>query len=294
MEHDLYDIRNVKNLMTTFGLSFRKEFGQNFLTDKEIVCAIADMCASTSDQTILEIGPGIGTLTQELARRYKSVYAIEIDKGLIPLLRYTLEDFKNAHVIQQDVLKADLMALWDQEMGRDRVSVCANLPYYITTPILLKLLKSEVPFESVTVMVQKEVADRLCAPVGGKDSGAVTAYFAYYGRAEIMLDVPSSSFVPAPKVDSCVIRLHLYEKKPVVPTDEDLFFKTIRVIFEQRRKTIQNALILGFPELDKPAVAEILERAGIDPLFRGEKLDLPGFARLSDEIGPYIKKPDVL
>ena len=288
MELDLYDVRTVKSLMSMFGLSFRKEFGQNFLKDRHVITSIADSCGASSDDTILEIGPGIGTLTRELSGRYPAVYSVEIDKGLIPLLRYTLEDCKNVHVIQEDIMKTDLSKLYHEEMKEAPVSVCANLPYYITTPIIMMLLQSGIPFNTITVMVQKEVARRLCAPVGSKDAGAVTAYLAYYGQSEIIMDVSRDSFIPVPGVDSSVMTVRPYVKKKVNPHDEKLFFKTIRVIFEQRRKTLLNALSLGFPEMTKESITALLDVCGLEPTVRGEKLSLEKLTELSDQIGYAI------
>ena len=231
---NLCDTRTVKNIMEAFGLRFRKEFGQNFLTDRSVVEEIAEQCTDTADGTILEIGPGIGTLTRELAARHREVVALEIDRTLIPALAYTLSDFKNVRVIEEDAMKTDLAALLAPYFEKGAVSVCANLPYYITTPILMKLLESRLPFRHITVMVQSEVADRLCAPAGGKEYGAITAVLGYYGEATRLFKVSAAKFLPPPKVDSAVVQIRLYEEKPYHPKNEAVFFRTIKAAFEQR------------------------------------------------------------
>ena len=280
---NLCDIKNIKQIMSVFGIKFHKEFGQNFLTNKMVVEDIADYCCDGKSETILEIGPGIGTLTTELAERYKNVIALEIDKGLIPVLSYTLDSYNNVKVINEDVMKADLEALLTPyfESG---VSVCANLPYYITTPILMKLLESRLPFDYITIMIQAEVADRLCAKAGSKDCGAITAVLSYYGEAEKLFTVTADNFMPPPKVNSSVVRIKLYKDKPYKPKNEELFFKVIKAAFEQRRKTLLNALSCGFPEIPKEKLAEVIEKAGHRPDIRGEKLDVQMFCELSDLI----------
>ena len=268
--------------MQAFGLHFRKEFGQNFLTNRCVVEDIADYCTDQAEDTILEIGPGIGTLTRELCARYKSVVALEIDKSLIPALTYTLSDFHNVKVINEDVMKADLAAILAPYFAAGRVSVCANLPYYITTPILMKLLECGLPFHTITVMIQSEVADRLCSPVGGKSCGAITAVLNYYGTAERLFVVPAGDFLPPPSVNSAVVRITLHKEKPYCPKDEELFRKTVRVAFEQRRKTLPNALQAGFPNLSKEDCIAAVERAGLRPDIRGERLTMENFVALSD------------
>ena len=270
--------------MGAFHLTFRKEFGQNFLTDRTVVEDIAEGCTDRADGTILEIGPGIGTLTYELALRHESVIALEIDKGLIPVLDHTLAEFDNVRVINEDVMQTDLPALLSDAFAHGPVSVCANLPYYITSPILMKLLESRLPFESITVMIQKEVADRLTCPAGGKDYGAITASVAYFGKAEKLFDVPADRFVPAPKVDSAVIRIRLWKEKPCKPLDEALLFRTVKAAFAQRRKTLSNTLTAGFPELSREQIQGVIAACGLDPTVRGERLDIAQFTALSDRI----------
>jgi len=286
---NLCDIKTVKQVMSAYHLNFRKEFGQNFLTDRSVVEDIASECCATDQGTILEIGPGIGTLTYELALRHRKVIALEIDRGLIPVLDYTLSEFDNVTVINEDVMKTDLDALLAPSFSEGPVSVCANLPYYITSPILMKLLESRLPFDYITVMIQKEVADRLTSPAGGKDYGAITAVLAYYGEAEKLFDVPADRFMPAPKVDSAVIRIRLYkDAKPCQPKDEDLLFRTIKASFAQRRKTLANTLSAGFPELSREQINAIIADCGHEPTVRGERLSIADFTTLSNKIGELL------
>ena len=281
---NLWDPKTVRQVMAMFGIGFRKEFGQNFLTDPSIIEDIAAACSENPDCTVLEIGPGIGTLTQVLASQYRQVKALEIDKSLIPVLKYTLGDYPNATVYNEDVMQADLNAILGEDFASGKVSVCANLPYYITTPILMKLLESRLPFDGITVMVQEEVADRLAAKAGSKAYGAITAVLGYYGQAEKIIQVPADRFVPAPKVNSAVIRIKLWEEKPYVPKSEDLFFRTVKAAFGQRRKTLANALGTGFPELGKEEINGVIERIGQDSMVRGERLSTEQFVQLSDAL----------
>ena len=285
---NLCDIKTVRQIMAMFHLTFHKEFGQNFLTDRMVVEDIADECCFDENSTILEIGPGIGTLTYELALRRRQVISLEIDRGLIPILQYTLGEFDNVSVINEDVMETDLEALLAPAFAEGPVSVCANLPYYITTPILMKLLESRLPFEYITIMIQKEVADRLCAKAGSKDYGAITAVLAYYGEAEKLFVVPSDRFVPAPKVDSAVIRIKLHKEKPCVPKNEALLFRTIKAAFGQRRKTLANALGTGFPELSREQIVSVIAECGHEPTIRGERLDIAQFTALSDAIAGLL------
>ena len=286
---NLCDVKTIKDVMSIFGLTFRKEFGQNFLTDKSVVEAIADSCAAANTKTVLEIGAGCGSLTHELALRYEKVIAIEIDRGLIPLLGYTLGEHKNVEVICGDVMKTDIRALLGDAFERGGVSVCANLPYYITTPILLELLGSGLPFDCITVMIQSEVADRLCAAAGHRDYGSVTAYLNYFGTCQKLLKVPAGKFLPPPKVDSTVVRIDLYKDKPYKPLDEALFFRTLRAAFEQRRKTLPNALSAGISELSKDELTDAILACGFAANIRGEVLSTADFVKLSDEIHKRIK-----
>lgn len=287
---NLCDPRTIKQVMDMFGINFKKEYGQNFLTDNMTVEDIADACSDTSGVTVLEIGPGIGCMTRELAKRYKNVIALEIDTGLIPVLKYTLDGFKNVTVINDDVMKADLEEILAPYFAEGKVCVCANLPYYITTPILMKLIESKLPFESITVMVQSEVADRLCAGAGGKNCGAITAAIDYYGHAERLFVVNAERFMPPPKVNSTVAKITLWKDKPIVPKDEAMFFRTVKAAFEQRRKTLPNSLMTGFSDIPKERLTEIIIECGHRPDVRGEKLTVADFARLSDKLYDEINK----
>lgn len=273
-----------------FSLNFRKEFGQNFLTDISVVEDISDNCCDDASSSILEIGPGIGSLTACLAERYDSVVALEIDRGLIPVLKYTLGDYRNVTVINEDVMKADIEGILAPYFEKGKVSVCANLPYYITTPILMRLLECGLPFEYITIMIQSEVADRLCAAPGGKNCGAITAVLNYYGTAEKLFEVKADRFIPAPKVDSAVVRIKLHKDKPYKPLDEATFFRTIRAAFEQRRKTLPNALSAVFGELSKDEITDIIVSCGHSADIRGERLSTADFATLSDALYRAIKK----
>lgn len=270
--------------MADAGITFRKEFGQNFLTNKIIPEEIADNCADTSDRLIIEIGPGIGCLTQELAMRYSRVVAVEIDKGLIPILGKTLAEFDNVTVINDDIMKVDIQELVDRYSDGKPVSVCANLPYYITTPILMRLLESGVKFSSITVMVQNEVAQRLAAPAGSSDYGAITAVLGYYGTVRKLFKVSAGSFVPPPKVDSAVVRIDIYDSCPYDIKDVKLFKNCIKAAFEMRRKTLENALSAKLGNFSKEEVSSAIAAAGFDAKIRGEKLSTEDFASLSNHL----------
>lgn len=287
---NLCDIKTIRQVMAMFSLNFRKEFGQNFLTNNMVVEDIADNCCTDADSTILEIGPGIGSLTRELSLRYKNVVALEIDHGLIPVLKYTLDSCHNVKVINEDVMKADLQEILAPYFAEGKVSVCANLPYYITTPILMKLLESGLPFEYITIMIQSEVADRLCATPGDKNCGAITSVLNYYGAPEKLFTVTADNFIPAPKVDSSVVRIRLHHEKPYKPIDEATFFRTIRAAFEQRRKTLPNALAAAFGELPKEELSDIVVKCNHNPNIRGEKLGVADFVTLSDKLYQRIQE----
>ena len=281
---DLCNISVIKELMSRAGISFRKEFGQNFLTNRLIPEDIADSCADKEDMMILEIGPGIGCLTQELAIRYKKVVAIEIDKGLIPILGETLKEYDNVTVINADIMKIDLQKIVeDYSEGMD-VAVAANLPYYITTPILMLLLESGIRFKSITVMVQNEVAARLVAEPGKSDYGAITAVLGYYGKARKLFKVSAGSFLPPPKVDSAVVRIDLFNKPIYDVGDEELFRSIIKAAFEMRRKTLQNALSAKLSGLTKDDIVASIKAIGKDEMIRGERLSTEDFANLTKEL----------
>ncbi len=280
---DLCNLSVIKELMSSAGINFKKEFGQNFLINRIVPEDIADSCCSEPESLIIEIGPGVGVLTRELALRYKRVVAVEIDRGLIPVLEKTLSDFTNVTVINQDIMKLDLTELVAEYSCGMPVSVCANLPYYITTPIIMRLLESGVAFSSITVMIQSEVAARLVAKAGSADYGAITAVLGYYGSARRLFKVSAGSFFPRPKVDSAVVRIDLYRERPFAPKNEKLFKALIRAAFEMRRKTLQNAVSakLGFP---KSVVAAALSRLGLSESVRGECLTTADFVKLSDSL----------
>ena len=279
---DLCNLSVIKSLMADAGISFRKEFGQNFLTNRIIPEDIADNAANSADSLIIEIGPGIGTLTQELALRYKKVVAIEIDKGLIPILNKTLEVYENVTVINEDVMKCDLKGIIEKHSLGMPVSVCANLPYYITTPILMMLLESGIKLSSITVMIQNEVASRLTAKPGSSDYGAITAVLGFYGEARKLFKVSKGCFIPMPKVDSAVVRIDLYNEPKYKPKNEKLFRDLIRAGFEMRRKTLQNAISAKLSHIDKSKVLDAITKLGYDVNVRGERLSTEDFVKLSD------------
>ncbi len=281
---ELTDIHVVKSLMESHGIRFRKKFGQNFLINKKIVSDIAENCGAKPVDGILEIGPGIGVLTAQLCQRYRRVVGIEIDKNLIPVLHETLSAYDNVNIICQDVMKTDLKALLKTEFSGMRVSVCANLPYYITTPILMQLFESELPFSHITVMVQREVADRLCAAPGTADYGAITAAVSYYAKPRRLFTVSRGNFMPPPHVDSAVVRCDLYDTPPVMVKDKQTLFCVIRAAFAQRRKTLCNALVSAFPGFDKETIAALLTKQNIPLQTRGETLDLMAFSRIADAL----------
>ena len=279
---DLCNLSVIKSVMSDAGITFRKEFGQNFLTNRIIPEEIAEQCADDPESMILEIGPGIGCLTAELACRYAKVVAVEIDKGLIPVLDRTLAEFDNVTVINDDVMKIDLPKLIAEHSDGRPVSVCANLPYYITTPILMMLLESGIKFRTITVMVQNEVAQRLVAPPGKADYGAITAILGYYGTVRRLFKVSAGSFVPAPKVDSAVIRIDLYREPKYTPKDEALMRNVIKAAFEMRRKTLQNALSAKLQGYTKEEIKEAIVSIGHPETVRGECLSTEDFVKLSD------------
>ena len=278
----LTDIGTVKALMGEN--AFKKQFGQNFLISEAVPRRIAESGAAKGT---LEIGPGIGTLTRELCERAEKVVAIEIDTTLMPILEKTLADFQNVKVINKDVMKVDLAALLEEEFaGFDEIAVCANLPYYITSPVLMKLLESKAPFKSITVMVQKEVAIRLAAEAGSETYGALTAAVSYYASVKKLFDVPAGCFMPKPKVDSAVVKLSLYEKPPV-DCNETTLFKVIKGAFAQRRKTLVNSLSTVIGHIPKAALAEIIVSCGYPETVRGETLDIHAYAKIANAIDGY-------
>ena len=265
------------------GFHFQKKYGQNFLIDKNILEKIVDAAQIGADDVVLEIGPGIGTMTQYLCERAREVIAVEIDDKLIPVLADTLSEYDNVTVIHQDILKVDIRALAEEKNGGKPIKVVANLPYYITTPIIMGLFESRVPLESVTVMVQKEVAERMKEGPGSKDYGALSLAVAYYAVAEIIAEVPPACFIPRPKVSSMVIRLTCHKEPPVEVRDEKFLFSVIRASFQQRRKTLVNGLNNApWIPVGREEITGCVESLGYGPSVRGEKLTLEEFARLSN------------
>ena len=278
---NLSDISVIKKILSEHGFTFSKSLGQNFLINPTVCPRMAEACGADSDTGVLEIGAGIGVLTAELAKRAKKVVSLELDTRLIPVLAETLGEFSNVEVLNADVLKLDLNKLIDDCFQGMHVAVCANLPYYITSPVIMALLESRIPVDAVTVMVQKEAAARLCAPVGSRDAGAVTVAVNYYAQAEKLFDVSAGSFMPAPKVDSSVIRLNIRKEPPVEVSDEKFFFRVIKAAFGQRRKTASNSLSAGLG-IPKDKVSSAIAAAGFDPSVRAESLTMQELARLSE------------
>lgn len=279
---DLTSPKTIKQIREKFGFTFKKGLGQNFLTSSDILEQIAE-AAEIDEGGVLEIGPGFGVLTKVLCEYAKKVVTVEIDDRLIPVLDYTLSGCDNLKIVQGDVLKLDLKRLIDTEFGSDKISVAANLPYYITTPIITRLLESKLPLNNIIVMVQKEVAERLSAKEGSKNYGAITLLCRYYAEPEIITKVPASLFVPPPKVDSAVLKLKILNKPSVTVRDESTFFKTVKGAFAQRRKTLLNCLCTAFP-IPKADMTRLLESSGVEPSRRGETLSIEEFALLSDNI----------
>ena len=274
-------------VLQKYNFAFQKRFGQNFLIDTHVLDKIIDSAQITKDDFVLEIGPGIGTMTQYLAEAAREVAAVEIDKTLLPILDDTLKDWDNVTVINNDILKVDIRQLaLEKNQGRP-IKVVANLPYYITTPIIMGLFENQVPVDSITIMVQKEVADRMQVGPGTKDYGALSLAVQYYAKPKIVANVPPNCFMPRPKVDSTVIRLTKLEKPRAHVEDEALFFKIVRMVFTMRRKTLSNNLkSLGYT---REFIEEVLEAAGIDLKARGETLSVEKFAELSNVIKERVK-----
>ena len=277
------DINVMKPLLAQHGFHFSKAKGQNFLIAPWVPESIAVESGVEQDVGVLEIGPGIGPLTQQLCLRAGKVCAVELDNRLKPILDITVGEFDNLEIIWNDVLKLDVPALVKEKFGGLRPMACANLPYYITSPILSALLEAEC-FEAVTVMVQKEVAQRIAARPGSADYSAFTVFCQYYAEPELLFDVPAHCFLPQPKVTSAVITLRTRTEKPWDILDEEIFFRTVKASFAMRRKKLSNGLASGFPELGKTGAAEVIEAAGFDANVRGETLSIPEFARIANEI----------
>ena len=278
--------KNTIEIIQKYEFMFQKKFGQNFLIDTHVLEKIISAAGITKDDCVLEIGPGIGTMTQYLAENAGHVVAVEIDRNLIPIIKETLADYDNVTVINEDILRVDIKTLAEEYNGGKPIKVVANLPYYITTPIIMGLFESGVPIDNITVMVQKEVADRMKEGPGSKDYGALSLAVQYYAEPEIVANVPPNCFIPRPNVGSAVIRLTRHKEMPVEVKDPALMFKIIRASFNQRRKTLQNGLG-NAPELPytKEQIAAAIAEMGLTPTIRGEALSLAQFAQLSDILG---------
>ena len=278
--------KNTIEIIQKYEFMFQKKFGQNFLIDTHVLEKIISAAGITKNDCVLEIGPGIGTMTQYLAENAGHVVAVEIDRNLIPILKETLADYDDVTVINEDILRVDIKALAEEYNGGKPIKVVANLPYYITTPIIMGLFESGVPIDNITVMVQKEVADRMKEGPGSKDYGALSLAVQYYAEPEIVANVPPNCFIPRPNVGSAVIRLTRHKEMPVEVKDPALMFKIIRASFNQRRKTLQNGLgnALELP-YTKEQIAAAIAEMGLTPTIRGEALSLAQFAQLSDILG---------
>lgn len=280
--------KNTIEVLQKYNFNFQKKFGQNFLIDTRVLEEIIDAAEITKDDFVLEIGPGIGTMTQYLCEAAREVVAVEIDTNLIPILKDTLSAYDNVEVLNQDILKVDIASLAKERNNDKPIKVVANLPYYITTPIIMGLFESHVPIDSITIMVQKEVADRMQEGPGSKEYGALSLAVQYYAKPEIVVNVPPSCFMPQPKVGSAVIRLTRHEQSPVEVEDEKLMFQLIRASFNQRRKTLANGLNnFGSFGLSKEEIQSCIEELGVPVNIRGEALSLEQFAELANIINRH-------
>ena len=281
--NNLSDISVIKSVLSRHGFTFSKALGQNFIINPGVCPRIAEEGGAREGVGVLEVGAGIGVLTAELAKRASKVVCVELDTRLLPVLDETLGEFDNVKIINGDILKVDLHRILEEEFGNMPVVVCANLPYYITSPVIMRLLESRLKIDSVTVMVQKEAAVRLCADVGSRDSGAVTVAVNYYAEAQKLFDVSRGSFMPSPNVDSAVIRLDILKNPPIEVSDEKFFFSMVKAAFSQRRKTASNGISAGMG-IPKPTVIEAIEAAGLSPTVRAEALTMEQLGRLCEEL----------
>lgn len=286
---DLTNIRTIKGILKKYNFNFSHSLGQNFIINPKICPKIAKFSESNKDTGVIEIGPGVGVLTKELAKISKKVLAIEIDKRLIPVLKYTLSDFENVEIINQDVLKININELIKDKFKNFKdIIICANLPYYITSPIIMKLLEENLPIKSITLMVQKEVAERICSEVGSKNSSSLTVAINYYSSAEFLFEVKKENFMPSPKVDSAVIKLNIHDKYKLQVQNENTFFKVVKAAFSQRRKTILNSLLNGL-DLNKDEIKLLLLKANVKENLRAENLTMNQFIQLSNDLALFQK-----
>lgn len=287
--YELSKVSDIKKILKKFGFSFSKGLGQNFLIDPDVCPSMAEECIPSDEYGVLEIGPGIGVLTVELAQRARKVVAVELDKRLLPILDETLRDFSNVEVINQDILKCDIKKLAEEKFAEMPFVVCANLPYYITSDVIMKLLEERVEAENITVMVQKEAANRICALPGTREVGAISIAVRYYSEPQVLFEVPRDSFMPSPNVDSAVIKLSLREHELDFINDDKFFFKVVRAAFAQRRKMLSNALSKGL-NISKEKILNVINECELPENIRVEQLLLQDFAKISEK----IKKKSVI
>lgn len=280
---NLCNINVIKDVLKRHNFTFSKALGQNFLVNPTVCPKIAEMGNAAKGFGIIEIGTGIGVLTNELAKRADKVVAVEIDSRLIPVLEETLAEHSNVKIINDDIMKVDLHKLIEEEFNGLEVAVCANLPYYITSPVIMRLMEERLPIKSITVMVQKEAGQRLCAKMGTREMGAVTVAINYFSQPKLLFNVSRGSFMPPPNVDSCVVRFDIKETTPLGVTDEKFFFKTVRGAFSQRRKTLVNSVSASL-SIDKSKVSEAVKRCGLEESVRPEKLSMEQLIKFSEEL----------
>lgn len=283
---NLSNISTIKEILSKHGFTFTKSLGQNFLINPSVCPRMAKLSGAQNGVGVIEVGPGIGVLTKELAFLADKVVSVELDKRLLPVLEQTLSDFDNVKIVNDDILKIDLHRLIKEEFDGLDVVVCANLPYYITSPVIMRLLEEKIPVKSITVMVQKEAAQRICAKVGTRDSSAVTVAVNYYSKPSMLFTVSSGSFMPAPRVDSAVIKFDISDKPEVQAVNEKIFFKVVKSAFAQRRKTILNSLSAGF-SISKNDMAEILKKSNVAENMRAEQLSMQQIADISNNIALF-------
>lgn len=281
---NLCDIHVVKDILKKYGFNFSKSLGQNFIINSTVCPRMAQSCLESDDSGVLEVGPGIGVLTSELAKRFKKVVSVEIDKKLIPILKETVGEYSNIKIINQDILKLDLEKLLQDEFSNcSEVSICANLPYYITSEIIMYLLENNPGFSSLTVMVQKEAAERICALPGTRNSGAISLAVRYYGDPQVLFDVGKNSFIPSPNVDSSVIKINISSANAQRVNNKKMFFKVVRAAFAQRRKNILNSISAGL-KISKESLKSVLEKLNIDSTKRAEQLKMEDFINISNNL----------